>query len=166
MEALTLDEAVAALAAKAAGGGGGGRMLGEHPDGGPITVRDGRFGAYVNWGRVNATIPKSIALDAITLQDAIELIAEREGKPAKPARNPRRQRRRGRPSRRRRQQRRPQKTSPSRGSRRRPPSGRLEAREEGGRGPRAIDSRKSPLPSLNALLPTHYCLPPIAIVEP
>jgi DNA topoisomerase I len=51
-------------------------------------VRDGRFGAYVNWGRVNATIPKSIALDAITLQDAIELIAEREGKPAKPARKP------------------------------------------------------------------------------
>ena len=87
IEALTLDEAVAALAAKAAGGGGG-RMLGEHPDGGPITVRDGRFGAYVNWGRVNATIPKSIALDAITLQDAIELIAEREGKPAKPARKP------------------------------------------------------------------------------
>src|SRR5277367_6349514 len=88
LEALTLDEAVAALAAKAAGGGSGGRMLGEHPDGGPITVRDGRFGAYVNWGRVNATIPKSIALDAITLQDAIELIAEREGKPAKPARKP------------------------------------------------------------------------------
>jgi DNA topoisomerase-1 len=87
IEALTLDEAVAALAAKAAGGGGG-RMLGEHPDGGPVTVRDGRFGAYVNWGRVNATIPKSIALDAITLQDAIELIAEREGKPAKPARKP------------------------------------------------------------------------------
>ncbi|HEY3720478.1 MAG TPA: type I DNA topoisomerase [Roseiarcus sp.] len=87
-DALTLDEAVALLAAKAAGGGAGGRMLGEHPDGGPITVRDGRFGAYVNWGKVNATIPKSIALDAITLQDAIELIAEREGKPAKPARKP------------------------------------------------------------------------------
>ena len=63
-------------------------MLGEHPDGGPVTVRAGRFGAYVNWGKVNATIPKSIAPDAITLQDAIELIAEREGKPAKPARKP------------------------------------------------------------------------------
>ena len=36
------------------------------------------------------------------------------------------------------------KTSPSRGSRRRPPSGRLEAREEGSR-QRAIGSRKSPL---------------------
>ena len=88
IDALTLDEAVAALAAKAAGGGGGGggRMLGEHPDGGPITVRDGRFGAYVNWGKVNATIPKSTAPDAITLQDSIELIAEREGRPASPTR--------------------------------------------------------------------------------
>ena len=82
-DALTLDEAVAALAAKAAGGGvGGGRMLGEHPEGGPITVRAGRFGAYVNWGKVNATIPKSISPEEITLGEAIELIAEREGRPA------------------------------------------------------------------------------------
>ena len=57
-ETLTLDDAVALLAAKAAGGGVYGRLLGEHPDGGPVTVRDGRFGAYVNWGKVNATIPK------------------------------------------------------------------------------------------------------------
>jgi DNA topoisomerase-1 len=89
-ESLTLQDAVAALAAKAAGGAGG-RLLGDHPDGGPITARDGRFGAYVNWGKINATIPKSIPVDSITLQDAIELIAEREarpakaGKPAKPA---------------------------------------------------------------------------------
>ena len=61
---------------------------GDHSDGGPITVRDGRFGAYVNWGKINATIPKSIPLDSITLLDAIELIAEREGKPSKPARKP------------------------------------------------------------------------------
>ncbi len=59
-----------------------GRLVGEHPDGGPITVRDGRYGAYVNWGRVNATIPKGTAPDFVTLSDALELIAEREGKPA------------------------------------------------------------------------------------
>ena len=29
------------------------------PTAAPITVRAGRFGAYVNWGKVNATIPKS-----------------------------------------------------------------------------------------------------------
>jgi DNA topoisomerase I len=88
---LTLDDAVAALAAKASGGGvGGGRLLGEHPKGGPVSVRPGRFGAYVNWGKVNATIPKSVSPDDISLGEAIDLIEEREGRPsgarAKPAR--------------------------------------------------------------------------------
>ena len=79
--ALTLDDAVAALAAKAAGGGvGGGRLLGEHPKGGPVSVRPGRFGAYVNWGKVNATIPKSVSPDEISLGEAIDLIEEREGR--------------------------------------------------------------------------------------
>ena len=64
---LTLDEAVELLKAKAAGGGVIGRLVGEHPDGGPVTVRDGRFGAYVNWGKVNATLPKGIAPDSVTL---------------------------------------------------------------------------------------------------
>jgi DNA topoisomerase I len=91
IEALTLDEAVAALAAKAAGGGvGGGRLLGEHPKGGPISVRPGRFGAYVNWGKINATIPKSVSPDDVSLGEAIDLIEEREGRPSgargKPAR--------------------------------------------------------------------------------
>jgi DNA topoisomerase I len=79
---LTLDDAVELLKAKAAGGGVIGRLVGEHPDGGPVTVRDGRFGAYVNWGRVNATIPKGTKPDSVTLSDALDLIAEREGKPA------------------------------------------------------------------------------------
>jgi DNA topoisomerase-1 len=83
---LALDEAVALLAAKAAGGGVSGRLVGQHPNGGPVTVREGRFGPYVNWGKVNATIPKSTRPDSITLTDAIELIAEREGKPAPSAR--------------------------------------------------------------------------------
>jgi DNA topoisomerase-1 len=79
---LTLDDAVELLRAKAAGGGVIGRLVGEHPDGGPVTVRDGRFGAYVNWGKVNATIPKGTGLDSVTLSQALELLAEREGKPS------------------------------------------------------------------------------------
>ena len=72
------------LAARAAGGGGGGgRALGEHPKGGPVTVRAGRFGAYVNWGKVNATIPKSTPPESITLSEALELLAERGDRPAK-----------------------------------------------------------------------------------
>jgi DNA topoisomerase I len=78
---LTLHEAVELLKAKAAGGGVIGRLVGQHPDGGPVTARDGRYGAYVNWGKVNATIPKGTAPDAVTLGMALELLAEREGKP-------------------------------------------------------------------------------------
>ena len=83
-EKVTLEEAIALLAAKGtAGGGGGGRVLGEHPGGGNITVQDGRFGAYVKLGKVNATIPKSMGADTITLQDAIELIDAKGGAPSK-----------------------------------------------------------------------------------
>jgi DNA topoisomerase-1 len=85
---LTLEEAIELLKAKAAGGGVIGRLVGEHPDGGPITVRDGRYGAYVNWGKVNATISKGTPPDSITLSDALELIAEREGKPVARPRKP------------------------------------------------------------------------------
>ena len=85
---VTLDEAIAHLKAKAEGGGVSGKLLGQHPEGGPVTVRDGRFGAYVNWGKVNATIPKSMKPDAISLSEALDLIAEREGKPAPTARRP------------------------------------------------------------------------------
>ena len=35
---------------------GAGRELGEHPEGGTVSVKQGRFGAYVNHGKINATI--------------------------------------------------------------------------------------------------------------
>jgi DNA topoisomerase I len=85
---VTLDDALALLQAKAAGGGVSGRLLGEHPEGGPVTVREGRYGPYVNWGKVNATIPKSTPPDSISLGEALELLAEREGKPAARAKAP------------------------------------------------------------------------------
>ena len=61
--------------------------LGAHPDGGAVTVRDGRFGPYVNWGKVNATLPKGKDPASVTLDEALALIAERAartgGKPAR-----------------------------------------------------------------------------------
>ncbi len=79
--AVTLEQAIPLLAAKAAGGGGsaGGRALGEHPEGGVITVREGRFGPYVNLGKVNATLPKGMSMDEVNLEEAIRLIEEKGG---------------------------------------------------------------------------------------
>ena len=51
-----------------------GRSLGEHSEGGAVTVRAGRFGPYVNWGKVNATLPKAIAPETISLDEALRLI--------------------------------------------------------------------------------------------
>jgi DNA topoisomerase-1 len=65
------------------------KELGEHPTlGGPITVRSGRFGPYVNVAKVNATLPRTMKPEDVTLEQAIELLTEREARgPAKrPAR--------------------------------------------------------------------------------
>ncbi len=78
LEALTLEEALAIIKAKQEGGGdASGRNLGAHPDGGALVVRDGRFGPYVAWGKVFATIPKSMSPETVTLADAIELVNAR-----------------------------------------------------------------------------------------
>jgi DNA topoisomerase-1 len=84
---LTLEQAVELLRAKASGApaAGDGQILGEHPSGGKIVLREGRYGPYVSHGKINATLPKSTAPDAISLQDAIELI-DAKGSGSKPAR--------------------------------------------------------------------------------
>lgn len=61
------------------------RELGEHPDaGGPVNIMDGRYGPYVKWEKVNATIPKEIDVKDVTMEQAMEWITEKAGKkPAK-----------------------------------------------------------------------------------
>jgi DNA topoisomerase-1 len=59
------------------------RELGEHPDGGKVTVRDGRYGPYVHLGKINATLPKGKDPMSVTLDEAVALIAEKAGKGSK-----------------------------------------------------------------------------------
>jgi len=52
--------------------------LGTHPDDKePVQIFDGRYGAYVKHGKVNATLPKGTDPQAFTLEEAIPLLAER-----------------------------------------------------------------------------------------
>ena len=84
-----VNRAVAALADAAAKKRGGTKKvlkeLGDHPDGGPVNVLDGRYGPYVNHGRVNATLPKGTEPESVTMEQALEWLAEK-AKKKKPAR--------------------------------------------------------------------------------
>jgi len=85
---IGLNRAVSVIAEKVLKGRGsrnGGtpaalKELGDHPDGGKITVRDGKYGPYVNHEKVNATLPKGKDPMSVTLEEALTLIAERAAK--------------------------------------------------------------------------------------
>ncbi|KIT17589.1 type I DNA topoisomerase [Jannaschia aquimarina] len=88
---IGMNRAVEVLAEKRANPRGRGRAaakalkeLGEHPDrGGAVNVMEGRYGPYVKWEKVNATVPKDTEPADVTMEMAVELIAEREAKSGK-----------------------------------------------------------------------------------
>jgi DNA topoisomerase-1 len=85
-----MNRAVQLLAEKVASRGGRGvaakplRELGEHPEaGGPVNVMKGKYGPYVKWEKINATIPDTIEPEDLTMAQAVDLIDERAAKSGK-----------------------------------------------------------------------------------
>ena len=86
-----MNAAVVKLAEAAAGGPRRGAAreplatLGAHPEtGAEVKVMEGRFGPYVTDGTTNANVPKAADPKAVTLDEAVALLAERAAKgPAK-----------------------------------------------------------------------------------
>jgi DNA topoisomerase I len=79
---FTIDQAAAVeLIAQANKGPAPIADLGEHPSGeGRVEVFDGRYGPYVQHKKIRATLPKSIAPEELTFEEAIGLLAEKEAK--------------------------------------------------------------------------------------
>jgi DNA topoisomerase I len=88
------NRAIDLIVAKESGGGfrrgaaDPGRELGVDPAGGAkVVVKAGRFGPYVTDGTTNATLPRTMAQEAVTLDEALALLAaRREATGGKPAR--------------------------------------------------------------------------------
>ena len=83
---IGLNRAVTLIAEKRAGKGAGRgrgqaapplRELGNHPDGEPIRLFNGRYGPYLKHGTINANIPRGADPASITLEQAIELVDAR-----------------------------------------------------------------------------------------
>jgi DNA topoisomerase-1 len=90
-----MNAAVVKLAEAAAGGGRTRgaqaplKVLGPHPrTEAEIKLMEGRYGAYVTDGTTNATLPKTVAPEELTLEEAAQLIDDRaaKGAPAKKGR--------------------------------------------------------------------------------
>ena len=78
------NRAVEVLAQKKTRGAGTAkplRELGEHPEhGGQLAVMDGRYGPYVKWNKINATLPKGTDPAEVTLDMAAKLVDEKAAK--------------------------------------------------------------------------------------
>lgn len=89
---VTLERALEILAQEKKGRGGATalRELGQHPDDKkPVSVFEGKYGPYVKHGSTNATIPKDVDPQKITLEQALPLLQERaaKGKPKRARRS-------------------------------------------------------------------------------
>ncbi|OIR04902.1 DNA topoisomerase 1 [mine drainage metagenome] len=86
---FTIDlEGAVALLAQANTGPAPLSSLGNHPtEDGQIEVFAGRYGPYVQHGKVRATLPKSIEPEALTLEEALELLNAKAAKET-PAKKP------------------------------------------------------------------------------
>jgi len=79
---INLDDAVTLLA-QANTGPAPILSLGSHPtEDGQIEVYAGRYGPYVQHGKVRATLPKSVEPEALTLEEALELLSAKAAKEA------------------------------------------------------------------------------------
>jgi DNA topoisomerase-1 len=65
------------------------RVIGQHPESGEtLAIQKGRFGPYIAHQRVFATVPRTVPIEDVTIEQALEWLAAKAGKSAgkKPAR--------------------------------------------------------------------------------
>ena len=89
---IGLNRAVSVLADKRANGGRRAtakalKELGEH-DGKPVRIMEGRYGPYVKYEKINATLPKGTEPESVTLEQAMVWVEEKAAKGGKKKKAP------------------------------------------------------------------------------
>ncbi len=75
---VELPRALALLASKAQRGGSALKELGDDPNTGePIEIRSGRYGPYVKRGSLNASLPRGMQPEEVTMEQALEILEAR-----------------------------------------------------------------------------------------
>ena len=78
---IELDRALELIAKPTQRGNATLKSFGEHPtDKKNITAHDGKYGAYVKCGKINASLLGDQTVDSLTLEDAVKLIDDRKQK--------------------------------------------------------------------------------------
>ena len=78
---IELDRALELIAKHTQRGNATLKSFGEHPtDKKNITAHDGKYGAYVKCGKINASLLGDQTVDGLTLEDAVKLIDDRKQK--------------------------------------------------------------------------------------
>lgn len=63
------------------------RELGPHPaDGKPVVILDGTYGPYVKHGALNATVPKDLTVESVTMEQALGWLAKKAASKGKKGR--------------------------------------------------------------------------------
>ncbi|MGC6517164.1 MAG: type I DNA topoisomerase [Candidatus Puniceispirillaceae bacterium] len=62
-----------------------GRTLGDHPDGGKVEMKKGRFGPYIEHNKLRAPVPRGTDMETITLEMGLEWLAKKAAQPQKKA---------------------------------------------------------------------------------
>jgi DNA topoisomerase-1 len=90
---VTLDQAIALFKQEKKSGRGRTatrtvlREVGLHPASqAKVEILEGRYGPYVTDGTTNASVPKDVAVESLTLEEAVGLLKAREGAPTKKGR--------------------------------------------------------------------------------